>query len=74
MDTDGLVLVTLQDLLPGVVMASGHVVESIESGTHRVGDSVHVLFANGSTGVGGKLNRVWVQAGSIVEHRDGYLF
>lgn len=74
MDLDGCVVVEVSDLAPGVVMASGHVVESVETGTFRFGQSVHVLFRNGSAGTVGGKNRVYVRSGSVVLHREDYIF
>lgn len=62
MDTTNLTLVTVDELMPGSVMGSGHRVESIETGGVRWGNSVHVTFNDGSTGTVGKRNRVWVKS------------
>lgn len=62
MDTTNLTLVTVDELRPGSVMGSGHRVESIETGEHRWGDSIHVVMTDGTTGTVGKRNRVWVRS------------
>lgn len=62
MDTTNLTLVTVDELMPGSVMGSGHRIESVETGGHRWGDSVHVTFTDGSMGTVGKNNRVWVES------------
>lgn len=74
MDLDDCVIVSVRDLAPGNVMASGLVVESVETRTRLYGESCHVVFTNGSTGTVGRQNRVWVKSGSVVLNRDDVLF
>lgn len=74
MDLGDCVIVSVCDLAPGAVMASGIVVESVETRTRLYGESVHVGFTNGRTGTVGRKNRVWVKSGSVVPPRHDVLF
>lgn len=62
MDLTGCYLVRVGDLLPGAVMASGHVVTDTQTGGRRYGNSVAVTFENGSKGTVGRNNRVWIRS------------
>lgn len=74
MDLSDCVIASVCDLMPGAVMASGHVVGSVETRTRLYGESAHVIFTNGSTGTVGRKNKVWVKSGSVVPHREAFLF
>lgn len=67
-------LIRAEDLAPGVRLASGQEVLAVEIGTFRMGDSVSVALTNGTSGVVGRKNRIWVESGSIVLDTPSTLF
>lgn len=52
----------VSDLLPGSVLASGHVVESVATGGLMYGPEVLITFTDGLQGRGGNANRIWVRS------------